>query len=287
MSDVLEQINKRLSSKYSIHQFLGSPKWDAVKKSILALKPEGVAALQVAGRFDIASYALYDDPMLDWILMVYNGIKKIGYEEGLDVKRTINLTLDAGESEDLDVIFDRNAQVLYNLTVTGSMTAKPSTSPQDINIGTDALTAGFAIGDFISITGFANVVNNIVDLQITNIAGTVLTIGGATFLAETYSKVTVKGTAAKVRLIPESGYVDLDGDGNPDILFTFNQGNAINVRSIAAIQYSFLIVYIEKVYSSDLGVGFEFSYPALSDVLNSIEQVAADQITTTNGLSRL
>jgi hypothetical protein len=289
--DALEQIDKRLSSKYSIHQFLGSPKWDEVKKGILALTPEGVAALQVAGRFDIASYALYNDPMLDWVLMVYNGIRAIGYEEGLDVKRTINLTLDAGESEDLDVLFDRSAQVLFNLTVRGSMEAKYGAVATDIDIGVDALVAGFIVGDFISITGFANAINNIADLQIADIqngvgTNTKLTVAGATFMTET-NQAVLKGTAAKIRLIPENGQVDLDGDGNTDIIFTFNQGNAVNVRSIAIIPYDFKIVYIEKVYSDALGVGFEFSYPSLADVLNVITQTNAKELTTTSGLSRL
>ena len=113
--NVLEQIELRLASVFSMDKYMSFPAiWNRIAKQLPKLKVEGKHALAIAGRFDIASHQIYGDPQLDWILMVYNGIKRIGNSEGLNKKKTINLTLDPLEDTRLDVELQaENTTIIY------------------------------------------------------------------------------------------------------------------------------------------------------------------------------
>lgn len=86
------------------------------------LPPAGTHALQVDGRLDIASFRLYEDPMLDWILAVYNAIRYFGSDEPYQETGTIHLTLEAGRhyvaavpirSGDLQIIYGGAKRPVY------------------------------------------------------------------------------------------------------------------------------------------------------------------------------
>ncbi len=99
MADVLEQIDDKLASNFNIQRYLKDVDlWDTTVKKLLALPAVGSYALQVAGRFDIASNQVFGTPELDWVLLVYNGIKRIGTFGVKDTKKTINLALDPLDS---------------------------------------------------------------------------------------------------------------------------------------------------------------------------------------------
>jgi hypothetical protein len=96
--NVIDYANKRLESMYAINTYLKDTNlWDDTVKQIRALKAQDKHMMQVAGRLDIASLAIYGDAMLDWILMVYNNYQNVGDFGSIQIKKTIHLTLTAGE----------------------------------------------------------------------------------------------------------------------------------------------------------------------------------------------
>jgi hypothetical protein len=96
---VFDEATRKLQSEWAVFQYMQDPvKWDALVSQIIKLKPAGVHAMQRDGRLDIASYQIYDNPQLDWVLMVYNGIKHVGSDAPTKNTKAINLTLDGGES---------------------------------------------------------------------------------------------------------------------------------------------------------------------------------------------
>lgn len=97
--DVYEDIDSSLSSQYSIHSYLGNSSWDYIKKKVQALTPAATHVMQVPGRLDIASQSVYSTPLLDWILLLYNGIDKIGYDQGIEESHSLSLTLPAVNTE--------------------------------------------------------------------------------------------------------------------------------------------------------------------------------------------
>ena len=102
--DVLEQIETKLTSQFSINKYLADVnRWDRTVDALLKLAPAGIHYLRVDGRFDIASKQIYGDPMLDWILMVYNRIRRLGNLELRESAQVFTYTLEIGESSVTDV----------------------------------------------------------------------------------------------------------------------------------------------------------------------------------------
>jgi len=121
---VFDEATRKLESDWAVFQYLQDPvKWDALVAQIIKLKPAGVHSMQKDGRLDIASYQIYDNPQLDWVLLVYNGIKHVGSDVPTQNTKAINLTLDGGESNLFDVpllaadmifVWNGTAQPIFN-----------------------------------------------------------------------------------------------------------------------------------------------------------------------------
>lgn len=116
---VLDQAKTKIESEWSITKYLPYPdKWDNLVKQILKLKVAGVHSMRLDGRLDTASYQIYNgNPQLDWILMVYNGIKHIGSDEPVENRKAVYLTLlpDERSLQDVpirhdDIIFTYNGE---------------------------------------------------------------------------------------------------------------------------------------------------------------------------------
>jgi len=101
---VFDEADRKLQSDWSIVSYMQDPvKWDKLVTQIIKLPPAGVHSMQRDGRLDIASYQIYNTPQLDWILMLYNGIKHVGSDEPVQVTKAVHLTLTGGESDLFDV----------------------------------------------------------------------------------------------------------------------------------------------------------------------------------------
>lgn len=101
--DVYEKINQDMQTIYSAHRYMSTDKWFDVAHELYALSVAGNHALQVTGRVDIMSLAVYGTPLLDWVLLLYNNIKHIGNDEPIVTKRTATMTLAPGESRSLHI----------------------------------------------------------------------------------------------------------------------------------------------------------------------------------------
>lgn len=103
--DVLQQIDDRLQSPFSIHKWIASKSWGTLVKEIRLLPAVGVYSLPIAARLDKAAYDIYGNAILDWVLLVYNKIGTMGTFEGRDEQETFVLTIDGnGErTEDLQL----------------------------------------------------------------------------------------------------------------------------------------------------------------------------------------
>lgn len=91
--DVYEQISDRLQAGHSLHKWLASDKWYALKKRLQALPAVGTHPLAVAGRLDIAANTLYGEPTYDWVLLVYNGFSDIGSLAGIEQTESFTMSV--------------------------------------------------------------------------------------------------------------------------------------------------------------------------------------------------
>lgn len=99
LDTVYTQIDNRLKSQFSLAKYLGDDvKWDAVVDSIIKLKAAGQYAMQLDGRLDVAAWNIYGDPMLDWVLAVYNGARRVGSDSIMQETATLIVALAAGET---------------------------------------------------------------------------------------------------------------------------------------------------------------------------------------------
>lgn len=138
---VYDQITKKLQSEFSIHQYLPFPAlWDRVVRGLLKLTAEGKHTMQLDGRLDIASWKIYGDPMLDWVLAVYNGIKRVGSDVPLRVRQTISLTLYSRHSSESQEIVKKSIRKEDVRIVFGGLTYSLVTQPDD------SLTVSFSGG---------------------------------------------------------------------------------------------------------------------------------------------
>jgi len=102
--NVTEQINQKVASNYSVDKYMGNLNvWDTLAKELPNLTALGLYSLKVDGRIDIASYDLYEDPMLDWVLLLYNKIKRIGTNTVSTIKKVLPLSIDARDGD----VYDR------------------------------------------------------------------------------------------------------------------------------------------------------------------------------------
>jgi len=124
--NVFDVINNNLASNYSMHKYVTSQKtWDTMKAGLLALVPKGTAALQLSGRFDIMSQKLYGTAQLAWMLMIYNSVRQIGYEEGRLVHKSVGYTLDAYEVVNSDInLVGQTIEVLSTVATVEQVLAK-------------------------------------------------------------------------------------------------------------------------------------------------------------------
>ena len=102
LDTVYTQIDDKLKSQFSLAKYLGDDlKWDAAVDTIVKLKAAGSYAMQLDGRLDVAAWNIYGDPMLDWVLAVYNGARRVGSDEVQKATATAEIALAAGESVDI------------------------------------------------------------------------------------------------------------------------------------------------------------------------------------------
>lgn len=79
MRTVYDVAEQNLGSIFSMHQYMrDAAKWHNLLREIPKLPAEGKHAIQVGGRLDIASFQIYQTHMLEWVLLVYNGIHTMG-----------------------------------------------------------------------------------------------------------------------------------------------------------------------------------------------------------------
>lgn len=101
--DVYQDIQSRLDSPFSISRYMvDNRKWDKLLAALPGLKVAGEKAVSLDGRVDIMSYQIYGTPLLDWMLLIYNGIKSVGGDI-LRVQKTLNVSMTAGELRVFDV----------------------------------------------------------------------------------------------------------------------------------------------------------------------------------------
>lgn len=94
--DVYQDIQSRLDSPFNVSRFMvDTARWDKLMSELPKLKVAGKAAVSLDGRLDIISNNIYGTPLLDWVLLVYNKIRKIGGDI-LRVQRTLNVSMAAG-----------------------------------------------------------------------------------------------------------------------------------------------------------------------------------------------
>lgn len=116
--DVYDDISSSLSNIYSMHAYIGNTSWDTIKSQIQALIPAGSYTLQLPGRLDVASNNIYNTPLLDWVLIIYNNIFSIGYDQGEQVPASLSLTLSPANTAGFTYVTESpltsgNTQVLY------------------------------------------------------------------------------------------------------------------------------------------------------------------------------
>ncbi len=298
MATVLDQIEERLGSPFSIHQYLiDTNLFDKVVKKILALKPVGQHALQVNGRFDIASFAIYGTSELDWILMVYNGIKRIGNFTGKDIKRTISLKLSPQQQFVVQVALSHD-----NLEIVANGVVIPKFL--DVEQRTIADADGDGVNDVrITFTATGAVIEN-----------TEIVIPSVQLLLANVFSVTADDTITR-----SSGNFDTDGftTGQHLIVKGFsNAANNINKVRITNVQPSFLeldttslivesspitnveitavqepvefkVVFKELFIDNFLAVGTEIPFPDLTDVEQALDDTNKEEQQSVTGFSRL
>lgn len=115
-TDIFDECEDRAQSIYALSKYMPySNRWSRIAKEIPKLAQEGTKAIQLDGRLDILSYQIYGSAFYDWILAIYNHVTYIGSDEPKELRKTINLTLEADEQEDF-MLSIRHADVLvgYN-----------------------------------------------------------------------------------------------------------------------------------------------------------------------------
>lgn len=202
---VFDESKRKLLSDWSMDKYMQDPvKWDALVNQISKLPAAGVHSMQRDGRLDIASYRIYGTPQLDWILMIYNGLMRVGSDEPKQLTKSLNLTLAGGESN----IFDdslKHGELVFSWDDPDD---DPDTGPQAVPIYTNGT------GD----------------------------------------------------------YVVLNGGIDPEIYIIYNSNGSVTISNVSAIQYTFVISYIERVTDDALMTGQQLLYPDYESTLKLVKK---------------